>query len=781
MESLNEDWRLFCSKLDKIKKTSNGIEALCPAHNDKKASLTASFTKDKILFKCQAGCSFDKVVSALGMEEEQFFAQEEKTAPKTIEAVYRYEDKDGNHVMDVVRFKPKDFRPRRPDGRNTLEGITRVPYRLPQMLEAIKDKKTVLLVEGEKDCDNLAGIGLVATTFPGGAGKWRDEYLKWFEDANVACVPDNDHAGRKGMNIIASKITKVAKSVLWLGLTDIPEKGDLSDWLNIPDNDKNAFELLVSNAPQWDPNSLNITLADLELGERLNILNGVNEIWLEPREISPELLPVDRLTSELLPSPLRDWLLDISHRMQVPLDFPTGACVVVMSSIIGTRLSICPKKKDPWQVVPNLWGGLIQKPSQLKSPPVKEVLRPMKELETEAFKKFEVDNIEYLKEARKFEMRQKILEKKLETALKKNNSSEISNVEIELEELESNPPKEPKLRRYQTQDTTIEKLQDMLRENPQGIFIFRDELNGFLMKMKKDGHDEDEDFHIEGWAGDGSFTLDRIGRGTVRSELICESIFGTIQPTRIIPHIRQTKSNTNNSGFIQRFQIMTYPDSENWEYIDKSLNIAASRRAFKCFKEIAQMDFRSLKGCITEVNKIPYMRFSEDAQELFIAWLHELQEKLCNPENSPIIREHFGKYRSLMPSLALQFHLIDIADGMSSGPVSLSAAQMAAAWCEYLESHARRIYGMAEDITARAAGILADRIQAGKLENNFTAREVQRKGWELLSEKEVVKGALQDLVEANWLREIILSSTSKGGPIKVEYEINPKITSDGTA
>jgi hypothetical protein len=781
MGTIQENWDLFCSKLEKVKPTRNGIEALCPAHDDKKASLTASHTPDKILFNCQAGCSFDKVVSALGMEETQFFAQEEKTQPKTIESTYRYEDKDGNHVMDVVRFKPKAFLPRRPDGKYSLEGVTRVPYRLPQMLETIEEGRTILLVEGEKDCDNLAGIGLVATTFPGGAGKWRDEYLKWFEDANVACVPDNDHAGRKGMNIIASKITKVAKSVLWLELTDIPEKGDLSDWLNIPDNDKNAFELLVSNAPQWDPNSLNITLADLELGERLNILNGVNEIWLEPREISPELLPVDRLTSELLPSPLRDWLLDISHRMQVPLDFPTGACVVVMSSIIGTRLSICPKKKDPWQVVPNLWGGLIQKPSQLKSPPVKEVLRPMKELETEAFKKFDEDNFQYEKEFRVFEMKKSVCEERMKSAFKKNKDTDFSVAENDLEKLESNPPKEPKLRRYQTQDTTIEKLQDMLSENPQGIFIFRDELNGFLMKMKKDGHDEDEDFHIEGWAGDGSFTLDRIGRGTVRSELICESIFGTIQPTRIIPHIRQTKSDTKNSGFIQRFQIMLFPDSENWEYIDKSQNSAAARRAFNCFKEIANMDFRSLKGCITEVNKIPYMRFSEDAQELFIAWLHELQEKLSNPEISPIIREHFGKYRSLMPSLALQFHLIDIADGMSSGPVSLSAAQMAAAWCEYLESHARRIYGMAEDITARAAGILADRIQAGKLENNFTAREVQRKGWELLSEKEVVKGALQDLVEANWLREIILSATSKGGPIKVEYEINPKITSDGTA
>jgi len=781
MNTLDRNWELFCSKLEQVKHNNNSIVAICPSHNDKSPSLTASCNSEKILVKCQAGCSFDAVVSALGMEQSQFFAPKEKLLSKKIVARYRYEDKEGNHAFDVVRFEPKNFRPQRPDGKWSLEGVERVPYRLPQMLEAIQVGKGIVLVEGEKDVEAATNIGLVATTFAGGAGKWHKEYSKWFQEAKVICLPDNDDAGRKGMHIIATEIVKVAKSVRWLELPDLPEKGDLSDWLNIPDNDKKVFEILVTNAPQWDPNSLNITLADLELGERLNILNGVNEIWLEPQEITPELLPVDKFNSELLPIPLREWLLDISHRMQVPLDFPSGACVVVMSSIIGTRLSICPKKKDPWQVVPNLWGGLIQKPSQLKSPPVKEVLRPMKELETEAFKKFDEDNFQYEKEFRVFEMKKSVCEERMKSALKKNKDTDFSVAENDLEKLESNPPKEPKLRRYQTQDTTIEKLQDMLSENPQGIFIFRDELNGFLMKMKKDGHDEDEDFHIEGWAGDGSFTLDRIGRGTVRSELICESIFGTIQPTRIIPHIRQTKSDTKNSGFIQRFQIMLFPDSENWEYIDKSQNSAAARRAFNCFKEIANMDFRSLKGCITEVNKIPYMRFSEDAQELFIAWLHELQEKLCNPENSPIIREHFGKYRSLMPSLALQFHLVDIADGMSSGPVSLSAAQMAAAWCEYLESHARRIYGLAEDITARAAGILADRIQAGKLENYFTAREVQRKGWELLSEKEVVKGALQDLVEANWLREIILSATSKGGPIKVEYEINPIITSDGTA
>ena len=109
--------------------------------------------------------------------------------------------------------------------------------------------------------------------------------------------------------------------------------------------------------------------------------------------------------------------------------------------------------------MPNLWGGLIQKPSQLKSPPVKEVLLPMKELETEAFKKFEEDNFKYEKEFRVFEMKKKVCEERMKSALKKNKLTEFSSEENELEKLESNPPEEPILRRYQTQDTTIEKLQ----------------------------------------------------------------------------------------------------------------------------------------------------------------------------------------------------------------------------------------------------------------------------------------------------------------------------------
>ena len=500
MATIQDNWNLLCSKLEQVKNTSNGIEARCPAHEDKSPSLTASLKNVKILIKCQAGCSFDNIVSALRMEPSQFFSDEKENKPKKEVARYRYEDKEGEHAFDVIRYEPKGFRQQRPDGIWSLEGVERVPYRLPQMLEAIKEGKGILIVEGEKDVEAAVKMGLRATTLPGGCWKWRDEYLKYFKEANVACIPDKDAPGRDGMNLIASKIVTVAKSVRWLELPDLPEKRDLTDWLKLPDNDKEAFTKLVSNSPKWDLNSLNTSLADLELGDRLNLMISVNENWKEPQVISPELLPVEKLEPELLPTPLRGWLEDIAHRMQVPLDFPASACIVVFSSIIGTRLSIRPKKKDSWQVIPNLWGALIQRPSQLKTPPVNEVLKPMKRLEADAFKKFEEDNIQYLKEERKFEMRRKILENKLVKALNKNNSSEISNAEIDLEELESKPLKTPTLRRYQTQDTTIEKLQDMMSENPQGIFIFRDELNGFLLKIKKDGHEEDEDFHNEGWA-----------------------------------------------------------------------------------------------------------------------------------------------------------------------------------------------------------------------------------------------------------------------------------------
>ena len=131
MNTLNENWDLFCSKLKQVKPTRNGIEALCPAHDDKNPSLTASYTDEKILVKCQVKCTFEEIVSAMGMEQSQFFAPKEKPTPKKIVAKYRYEDKDGGHVFNVIRYSDKTFSQQRADGRWSMDGVERTPYRLP--------------------------------------------------------------------------------------------------------------------------------------------------------------------------------------------------------------------------------------------------------------------------------------------------------------------------------------------------------------------------------------------------------------------------------------------------------------------------------------------------------------------------------------------------------------------------------------------------------------------------------------------------------------------------
>ena len=271
MSSIQENWNLLWSKLKQVEQNNNGISALCPSHDDKNPSLTASYTDEKILVRCHAGCTFEEIVSSLCMEEGQFFASNKKHTPKrVIQDIYRYEDKDAVHVMDVVRFEPKSFRPRSPDGKWTLDGVERVPYRLPQLIDGIKEGREILILEGEKDCDNAEKLGLVATTFAGGAGKWREEYSKWFQEAKVICLPDNDDAGRKGMHHVASEISKVAESARWLELPELPEKGDFSDWINIEGNNLHEFQELISHAEKWNNNSKKDSLVVLNLEELLN-------------------------------------------------------------------------------------------------------------------------------------------------------------------------------------------------------------------------------------------------------------------------------------------------------------------------------------------------------------------------------------------------------------------------------------------------------------------------------------------------------------------------------
>ena len=179
--------------------------------------------------------------------------------PRVIVATYDYRDEQGDVLYQAVRFFPKDFRQRRPNGKGgwswSVKGCRKVPYRLPELLAA-DPATTIYKVEGEKDSDRMCEIGLVARCNVGGAGKWRREYGEHFRGRNVVVLPDNDDPGRADADQVASMLYGVAASVRIVSLPDLPPKGDVSDWLDGLGEAADPLEHLqemADNTPLWTP------------------------------------------------------------------------------------------------------------------------------------------------------------------------------------------------------------------------------------------------------------------------------------------------------------------------------------------------------------------------------------------------------------------------------------------------------------------------------------------------------------------------------------------------
>lgn len=231
-------------------------QAYCPAHDDKKPSLSITEVEpgSKVLIHCQAGCDTQDILKALNLSWKDLFpgddtsgSGENDNAEDRIEATYDYRDEDGELIYQVVRYSPKDFRQRRPteEGRWAwnIENVRKVPYRLPELITAKQAGKIIFIVEGEKDVDNLHMIGITATTNSGGAGKWGAEHSTWLEGADVVIVPDNDKAGEKHAIKVSKSLQGIAKSIKLLRISGLPPKGDISDWIKAGGRASRLYEL----------------------------------------------------------------------------------------------------------------------------------------------------------------------------------------------------------------------------------------------------------------------------------------------------------------------------------------------------------------------------------------------------------------------------------------------------------------------------------------------------------------------------------------------------------
>ena len=495
--------------------------------------------------------------------------------------------------------------------------------------------------------------------------------------------------------------------------------------------------------------------------------------WGLPLAIDGSLLPVESFDIDtMLPAPIKKWVKDASHRMQCPPDYIAVSIILMCGSIIGARCAVKPKAKDNWTVYPNLWGVIIGDPSQRKSGATDMALGFLTELERKAHELFN----EQLKAWKVQDEINKVKRKAINKDLASGDKQIIEKAKQELAQLEEEIEEKPKLKRYRVNDATYEMLGQLCSENPQGVLSFRDELVGLLESFEKKGHESDRSFYLEAWGGNSPYSFDRIGRGSVFIKNLCLSVFGTTQPDKMRYYL--TKSlNGGNDGFIQRFQLMIYPDPIAAPYVDDHEDIHAKQLVQKIIYGLAEFeDFASIKGAEQDTyDKSPAFRFDDEAQSVFIEWIMALEKDKHSDEYGEVFQQHLAKYNSLMPSLALIFHLINVVNSpkLYYGPIKKGSALMAVKWCDYLRSHALRVYEGLGKQGVYGAAVLAERISEGKLKGKFKVRDIQQKKWSGLTDSKVIKKALEELEDRNWVVAESPNYKGSGRRPEAQYTVNP--------
>lgn len=476
----------------------------------------------------------------------------------------------------------------------------------------------------------------------------------------------------------------------------------------------------------------------------------------KPRALPESRPPVLPLLTEMLPESIRDYIFDVAERQQSLPDFVAVTAIIGLSGLLGRKASICPKQFDSWCVVPNQWGAIIGRPSAMKSPSMKEALRPLWQFEKQSAQQYKEDQQNYKKDCVLLELETSTAKSKAKEALKKNNRDAARQA---LRMADNITP--PVRNRLVVNDPSVEKLGELLNENPNGLVFVRDELSGWLANLNREEYQSDRAFYLECFDGNGRYVYDRIGRGTIEIESCTLSIIGGIQPSKISLLVRDATRGIVDDGLIQRFQLAIWPDDiGSWKWIDRVPNQEAKVRYDRVFESLHNLDFMTVDG------EPRQFRFTSEAQELFIQWMKKIQDIARNPEIHPVLESHILKMPQTIAGLALLFEIIDGGRDV----VGVTATVRALSWSDYLLSHAKRLYSIATNFSLDSAKLILDRKK--KLPNPFSVRDIQRKGWSGLDSVELINESLAWLMDYGYLSRETISSVDTNGRPKVAYHWN---------
>jgi putative DNA primase/helicase len=625
-------------------------------------------------------------------------------------------------------------------------------------------EKLLCIAEGLATAASIheaTGYGVVAAMTAGNLEPVARALREKYPQARIIVCADDDHQteGNPGR----TKGGEAARAVG--GVLTVPDFGadrpegatDFNDLAIAkgPAAVKAAIEMAVpaalANAPAEDAHPRDSLDASAEADD-----------WPKPQPLPDRLPPVMPFSLELLPDELRGWIGDVAERVQCPIEFPAVAAIVALGSVIGRKLAVRPKARDDWEEFPNLWGVIVGSPGVLKTPALMEALRPLRALEARALEKHEAELLTWQAGREAAKVRREAARTKARQAAGKGKEFDASGLVL------SDGDEEPQPRRYIVNDSSIEALGMVLKASPGGVLAYRDELIGLLKSLDREGMEGARAFYLSAYSGKEAHVYDRIGRGlNIRVDHVCVSMLGSIQPSVIGRYLREAFDNGGDDGLLSRFSLLVWPDvSGEWRNVDRWPDSDSRHVANAVFERMENLE-PQLLGAQFEENRVPFLRLSGEALGAFGEWREAFERKQRDSDEHPALVAHFAKYRKMVPTLALIFHLAS----RGTGPISEAALLRALAWAEVLESHARRAYASVSQARTEAARALLAKIRAGAVANPIRPRDVYLKGWSGLSDADDVRRAIELLEDLDYLRAEVVQTPGRS---RTMYWINPR-------
>lgn len=792
---------------EKAERCGSGYHALCPAHADKKQSLSIG-TGDggRILLNCFAGCSVNDICNAAGLKVSDLFADDLKqstpSSKPVVTAEYIYKDYSGKPVFKKVRRSDKSFFWEHFDGGKWIKGRVGKSAPLYRQYEC-RDQKYLYLVEGEKDCDNLLVQKLPAISPPDGAKtKWRDEYTEFFEGKRVCIIQDNDKPGKEFAQAAAQKLSGTAEIVKILDLSkvwaDIPEHGDVSDMMTAMPNWKDKLSQLAkdeheyqitaqegavssSNSPSRDlqesveraARETNVKLrselfteimADARaqgvestaalFADRICKAEYLPDLWELPKPFD-RAVNLPKLTEHCLPPKLWEYLQAVSKYVQVAPEMGVLPMLSVLSLCVQGKAAIAYPANAHTEPL-NIYTMTIAAPGERKSGCFKEFISPVNEYQREK-------NNSLKHAIEQYRTRKAFLECQRDKAIKSKDAKleKAQDITKELSQLE-----EVHELRLMIEDITPEALAAELASQGERIGILDDEGTVFdvLAGIYSNGQ-VNLNIFLKAYDGSSYMVSRKMGGSCfLQNPLLTMGLM--TQPA----HFTEAMNNKQFSGrgFIHRF-MFSYPDSMTGRLNFHSPNIDPTLR--KMYHDLVT----SLLVLPYPKDKVPVIYHSDDAVKLFQDYFGHLQWEMRQEGKFGNMKEWASKQFARALRVAGIFHMAE-NKGLIDKPLSGQNALYAIALSLWEEEQAMAaLSGECTDSEAvRNAKLILEKLKAAKVEE-ITKGELLSKKITRLNSTELQE-PLELLTDLNYIKTAEVRQKGSGRP-KITIKINPNIIS----